>query len=141
MKFEMEAFLPSQKTMLENFGLNDGGRVQKVIDVSFMHYMKLKMPQSPEQNMTHKVICKPGTGIITVNASYAHYQNEGILYLTKDGRSFARKGEIKYPTNRKLKNYYDQNGGPGRGSHFVERTATNNFNDILNEAQKEVNKS
>lgn len=141
MKFEMEAFLPSQKEILKKFGLEDNGRVQKVVDTSFMHYMKLKMPQSSEQQMTHSVISEIGTGVITVDVPYAHYQNEGILFLTKDGRSFAKEGELKYPTNRKLKNYYDKDGGPGRGSYFVERTATNNFNDILNEAQKEVNKS
>lgn len=37
------------------------------------------------------------------NTPYAHYQYVGDLYLTEDGRSWARKGEKKYPTGIPLK--------------------------------------
>lgn len=39
---------------------------------------------------------------VRYNTPYAHYQYMGILYLTLDGRSWARKGEKKYPTDRQL---------------------------------------
>lgn len=146
MKFEIEVFLPSQKTMLENIGLNDGGRVQKVIDVSFMHYMKLKMPQDSGTMINNTRSPKPG--LITIETPYAHYMNEGIKYVDPingkgafhdpiSGRFWSRPGVKKISSGEPLKYH----GSPDRGSHFVERTATNNFNDILNEAQKEVNKS
>lgn len=146
MKFEMEAFLPSQKEILKKFGLEDNGRVQKVVDTSFMHYMKLKMPQDSGMMITNTK--SPKLGLIIVDVPYAHYMNEGIKYVDPitgkgafhdsiSGRFWSRPGIKKIPSGELLKYH----GGPDRGSHFVERTATNNFNDILNEAQKEVNKS
>ena len=52
---------------------------------------------------------------ISWNTPYAHYQYMGELYLTEDGRSFASKGEPKYPTGIPL-NYHH----PGTGSHWFE---------------------
>ncbi len=146
MKFEIEAFLPSQKELLKGFGLEDNGRVQKVVDASFMHYMKLKMPLDSGMMMSNTK--NPKSGLITVETPYAHYMNEGILYVDPitgkgafhdsiSGRFWSRPKTKKIPSDRKL-NYH---GGADRGSHFVERTVTNNFNDILKEAQKEMNKS
>ena len=35
MDFEIDAFLPSQKELLKKLGLDENGRVQKVIDTSY----------------------------------------------------------------------------------------------------------
>lgn len=55
-------------------------------------------------------------GEIEWNTPYAHYQYEGELYLTEDGRSFANKGERKYPTGVPL-NYH----ALGTSDHWFER--------------------
>lgn len=145
MNFEMKAFLPSQQQVLKKFGLEENGRVQKVIDTSFIHYMKLKMPQ--DSGMMISNTRNPEPGLVAVETPYAHYMNEGILYvdpITKkgafhdpiSGMFWSRPGIKKVPSDRQL-NYH---GGPDRGAHFVERTASNNFNGILSEARKEMNK-
>lgn len=152
MNFELDAFLPNQKELIKVLGLNENEKVQKVIDTSFMHYMKLNMPQSSESQMVNSVR-NPKGGLIIVNTPYAHYQNEGILYVNPEhnapGYPIYENGVLigykgykgkRVPSNKKLKNYYNENGGPGRGAHFAERTANNNFNDILNEAQKELDR-
>lgn len=54
-------------------------------------------------------------GEIEYYAPHAHYINEGILYLTKDGRSYANKDEKKYPTNRHLQYHH-----PGTTDHPFE---------------------
>lgn len=42
-------------------------------------------------------------GIIHYNSPYAHYQYEGILYVSsKNGSAWAAQGEHKVPTDRKL---------------------------------------
>lgn len=41
-------------------------------------------------------------GEIAWDTPYAHYQYEGKLYLTKDGRTFANMYERKYPTDKQL---------------------------------------
>ena len=130
------SFTIKQKDQLmEELGINPGGRVQKIIDNSTIHYLRLLMPRDDAQFMIKNTkSVKPG--LIEVQAPYAHYQNTGILYLTKDGRSWAHKNEPKYPTGKSL-NYHDS---PNRGAHFVERTLTEHFDDILKEAKKGVRK-
>lgn len=49
-------------------------------------------------------------------APYAHYQYEGELYLTEDGRSFANKNERKYPTGLSL-HYHTS----GTSDHWFEK--------------------
>ena len=55
-------------------------------------------------------------GEIEWNTPYAHYQYDGELYLTEDGRSFANKGEQKYPTGMPL-HYHT----PSTSDHWFER--------------------
>lgn len=51
-------------------------------------------------------------GEISWDTPYAHYQYEGELYLTEDGRSFANKNERKFPTGISLEQRYTWNNGP-----------------------------
>lgn len=53
--------------------------------------------------------------LIEWNTPYAHYQYEGILYLTEDGRSWANREESKYPTDRLLEYHH-----PGTGAKWFE---------------------
>ena len=62
-------------------------------------------------------------GAIEWDTPYAHYQYEGILYLTEDGRSFANKGERKYPTDIPLIQHT-----PGTSAHWFERARAENMN-------------
>ena len=140
------SFTIKQKSQLmEELGINPGGRVQKIIDRSTIHYLRLLMPQDSGTMMTNTRIPKPG--LVTVETPYAHYMNEGILYVDPktgkgafhdpiSGRFWSRPNTKKIPSSRKL-NYH---GGPNRGAHFVERTLTEHFDDILREAKKGVRK-
>lgn len=55
-------------------------------------------------------------GEISWDTPYAHYQYEGELYLTEDGRSFANKNERKFPTGISLEQHT-----PGTTDHWFER--------------------
>lgn len=147
MQFRMDAsFSLKQRDVLKKeLGINPGGRVQKVIDTSVIHYLRLLMPMDSAIMMANTRNSTPG--IITIETPYAHYMNEGILYVDPitgkgafhdsiSGRFWSRPNTKKIPSSRKL-NYH---GGPNRGGHFVERTLDGHFNDILNEAKKEVRK-
>lgn len=145
MNFEIEAFLPNQQEIMQEYGLEDNGRVQQVIDTSFIHYMRLKMPQ--EIGIMIANTRNPQSGLVTVETPYAHYMNEGIKYvdpITGKGAFYnenygfwSRPNIRKIPSNESL-NYH---GGANRGAHFTERTISENFNDILSEAQKEIDKT
>ena len=137
--------LKQKDQLMKELGINPGGRVQKVIDTSTIHYLRLLMPQDSGMLMTNTR--NPSPGLVTVETPYAHYMNEGILYVDPkykigafhdpvSGRFWSRKGVKKVPSNKKLQYH----GGSNRGAHFVERTLTEHFDDILLEAKKEVNK-
>ena len=106
-----------------------------------IHHMRLKMPQNSGMMIANTR--NPESGLVTVETPYAHYINEGILYvdpITGKGAFYnenygywSRPDTKKVPSGRPL-NYH---GGPNRGAHFVERTVSENYDDILREAQKE----
>ena len=145
MKFEIDAFLPSQEQILKDLGLDKNGRVQRVIDSEFMRYMKEKMPLDNGIMITNTRSLVPGT--ITVETPYAHYMNEGILYvMPHNGKGayysptygyWSEKGVAKIPSEKSLVYH----SGPNRGAHFVERTASENFDDIVRAAQRELDRS
>ena len=148
MDFEIEAFLPDKNDIIKEYGLEGNGRVQRVVDSEFMRYMKLNMPK--ENGGLISSVVSPVVGLVEVRSPYAHYQNEGILYVdpkydkgafySEDYGFWSRPNVAKVPSGRTLKNYYEASGGPGRGAHFVERTVTNNLDDILTAALKEMNR-
>ncbi len=142
MEFEIKAFLPSQEKILKKLGLDENGSVQNVIDSEFIRFMREKMPQ--DSGILIANTRNPRGGLVTVETPYAHYMNEGTLYvdpITGKGAFYnenygfwSRPNTTKVPSDRQL-NY---SGGPDRGAHFVERTVSENFNDIVNAAQKEL---
>ena len=149
MKVDYEiAFSNIQKQQIvDKYGL-EGGRTQKVIDSAFMGYLDKYMPADKMQMITSMYnSTKVGSGEININVPYAHYQNEGELYVDPktgkgafhdpvSGRYWSRKGIKKVPSGKKL-NYH---GGALRGDHFVERMLADHFEDILNAGQKEMDK-
>ena len=134
MNFEIEAFLPNQQETLKRFGLDENGTIQKVIDNSFIHYMRLKMPE--DSGIMIANTRNPEGGLVTVETPYAHYQNEGILYVDP----ITGKGAFHNPITGRFWSRPNYHGGPDKGAHFVERKISDNFNDIISEAQKELNK-
>lgn len=112
--------IPQKEQIIEHFGLDIGGRTQEVIDSSFMAYMEPYMPKD-SGTMIDLMFAqnKPGKGEIDINVNYADYVNTGI---SKSGKPL---------------NYQ---GAPMRGANFVERMLADHFQDILNDAQKEIDK-
>lgn len=149
MKVDYEvAFSNIQKQQIvDKYGL-EGGRTQKVIDSAFMGYLDKYMPADEMQMITSMYnSTKVGSGEININVPYAHYQNEGELYVDPktgkgafhdpvSGRYWSRKGVKKVPSGKKL-NYHS---GALRGDHFVERMLADHFEDILNAGQKEIDR-
>jgi len=145
LRTDAEFTIKQKEQLKDELGINPNGRVQKVIDTSTIHYLRLLMPQDSGMMMTNTRNREPG--FITIETPYAHYMNEGILYVDPkynigafhdpvSGRFWSRPAVKKVPSSKKL----IYHGGPNRGSHFVERTLTEHFDDILNDAKKEVRK-
>lgn len=72
---------------------------------------------------------------IEYNSPYAHYQYMGELYLTDDGRAWAKKGEKKYQTGQKLKYH-----APGTGDHWFEKAKMEHKEQWLDLVRREAGK-
>jgi hypothetical protein len=129
--------LPSE-AVLQNHGLQEGSAVQKLVDSEAIRYME---PYTPMLNgaliksaTTGTVI---GSGEIHQTAKYANYLHEGILYVSPTtGSAWAKKNEIKVPTDREL----TYAGAPMRGKKWFERMKADHKDDILQAAQALVNR-
>ncbi len=76
-------------------------RAQDKLDIQVLNDMIPYMPFQQGAMVGATNIAEPG--LIVTDTLYAHYQYMGELYLTEDGRSWAHKGEKKYPTGTPLK--------------------------------------
>ena len=74
-------------------------------------------------------------GEIAWNTPYAHYQYMGELYLTEDGRSFAFRGERKYPTGLPLQQHH-----PGTEDHWFDRAKQAHCEQWIDLVKREVGK-
>jgi len=62
----------------------------------------------------------PDAHTIKYTSSYAHYHYKGILYLTKSGSSWAKRGEKKFPSGKKcIIRGVVQNGT--KGCYLIEK--------------------
>ena len=97
--------LKSTNFILKNHGIQPGGPVQKVIDSETMRYMGPYMPRRQAGELEHMMVLSTviGSGQIDIPGPYAHYLHEGILYVSPTtGSCWAKKNEIKVPTEREL---------------------------------------
>lgn len=115
-------------------GLQEGGPVQQLVDSEVMRYMSDYMPRRQAGELEHMMVMATviGSGQIDVPGPYAHYLHEGILYVSPTtGSAWAKKNEIKVPTDREL----TYAGAPMRGKKFFKRMKVDHKDDILRAAQ------
>ena len=132
MKAELD-LLPKE-ALLKRRGLQEGGPVQKLIDSESMRYMGPYMPRRQAGELEHMMVLATviGSGEIDIPGPFAHYLHEGILYVSPTtGSAWAKKDEIKVPTEREL----EYTGAPMRGKKFFDRMKADHKDDILEGAQ------
>ena len=100
---------------------------------------RLMDPYVPADNLVLaqniSITAEENCGHVTYNSPYAHYQYTGELYLTEDGRSYAEKGERKYPTGTPL-----QYHTAGTTDHWFEHAKQEHGKEWLELVRKEVGK-
>ena len=137
----------TREEIRERFGLNVGGRVQRVIDKSVIDYSQAYTPwDAGVLAKSAYGATRIGSGVVEYPGPYAHYQYYGEVYgpnipVFEDDsgiptRFFSRKGEKKHPTGKKLKYKTDVN--PLAGSFWFERMKADHLKDILQEAKDAV---
>lgn len=134
---------PDEQQLVEQFGLEDGGRVQKVIDQSVIDFCQPYVPASPDRTLefSAQTATEIGSGQVIWDTPYAHYQYTGIVYgpnipIIQDGilmGFFSPPGRPKVPTDRELT--YDTSQNPMAGPRWFERMKADRLNDILDAAK------
>lgn len=125
--------------IISKLGLEPNGRVQKVIGASIISHMRdLEPLDNGVMNANTRLVKNDEVWVMT---PYAHYMNEGILYVMDNDKGayysptygfWSKKGVKKHPSGRPLQ----YKGGANRGSHFVERTFNEHLDDIINDVRK-----
>lgn len=108
-------------------------RAQDLLDQQVLNDMIPYIPFQQGAMVDATQIIEPG--LISTNTPYAHYQYEGELYLTEDGRSWANKRENKYPTGTPLQ-YYTA----GTGDHWFERAKQEHGEQWVDLVRREIGK-
>ena len=132
---ELKVEMRPAEQILRAHGLQEGGAVQKFIDSECMRYMSPYMPRRQAGELEHMMAMSTviGSGQIDIPGPFAHYLHEGILYVSPTtGSAWAKKNEIKVPTNREL----TYTGAPMRGKKFFDRMKADHGADILQAAQE-----
>lgn len=124
-----------EQKLVDQLGLNNGGRIQHVINSAVIRECQPYVPASPHRTLEFSVISDVDNGQVIWNTPYARYQYYGVVMTDELGRTWVGPGEKKpIVTDRPLN--YDTSQNPMAGSYWFERMKADHFNDILEEAEK-----
>lgn len=145
-KLDMQkSFMPKDvASMLRKFNLEQGGKVQQVIDKSVIDYCLQYVPwETGTLGKSAYGATQIGSGKVVYPGPYAHYLYYGEVYgpnipVFEDDsgvptRFFSPPGRKKHPTGRELQYATDVN--PLAGSYWFERMKADHMKDIIREAK------
>lgn len=132
------------ETLMTEFGLQTGGRVQQIIDKAVIDYSLAYCPwDSGALAKSAYAATQIGSGRVRYPGPYAHYLYYGEVYgpnipVFEDDsgiptRFFSPPGQKKRPTGRDLQ--YNTDTNPLAGSFWFERMKADHKQDILQEAK------
>jgi hypothetical protein len=139
MQFHGELKLDA-KTILKSRGLDEGGRVQKVVDMEIIKFMAKYTPfESGLLEHSALLNTQIGSGLIRQVAPQARYDYYGILMVSSvTGSAWASKREKKVLTDKDLE--FSKANHPLAGPFWFERSKADNSDKILKAAQEEANR-
>ena len=133
--------------ILAQFGLEEGGIVQQVIDKSVIDYCMPYVPHDTGALETGPYsVTDIGSGEVVYPGPYAHYMYYGEVYgpnipvfIDDSGEPayfFSPPGKSKHPTGRQLQYSTDYNALAG--AFWFERMKADHMQDIIEEAKRNV---
>lgn len=131
--FNVKVKMNSTNKILKDHGLDKDGRVVRFFRDEADRLMMPFIPGGAggilAKNKTY-----PNNHSIKYVSPYAHYQFTGKLMLAKNGSSWAKKGEKKVYTNRKLK-YHTSGTGDHWHQLMLQRHKKQLIKDVENYAK------
>lgn len=118
--------------IISDHGLQKDGPATKFLRDTVDRYCDPYIPMSLGSGVHVKDLkTYPSNHEIEYRGSHAHYHYRGILMLAKNGSSWAKLGEKKYYTGKKLK----YQGAPKRGSEWDKRMWADRGKEICNQVE------
>lgn len=141
---ELQDFI-NAKQFIKEYGVGEGGHVQKVIDAAVIRECFPYLPfdegiLAGSANTATEI----GSGEVVYDTPYARYLYYGEVYgpnipIVENGEIVGwRSPPEKHPTGRELKYNTDKN--PLAGSHWFDRSMADHKDDVLKEAQNAANR-
>lgn len=128
--FNVKVKMNKTSKIIKDHGLDKNGRV-----IAYLRNTadRLMMPFVPggSGGMLAKLKTYPNNYSIKYTSPYAHYQYTGKLMLAKNGSSWAKKGEKKYYTSKKLK-YHTSGTGDHWDKMMLQRRGKELAKDVEN---------
>lgn len=130
--FNVKVKLNSSNKIIKDHGLDSNGRATRFLRDEADRLMNPFVPM--DNGMLRRNKTYPNASTIKYTSPYAHYQYTGKLMLTKSGSSYAKKGEKKFYTNKKLK-YHTS----GTGDHWDKLMLQRHRNNLTKDVQNYIN--
>ena len=130
MKLNVKVKMNSINKILKDHGLDKDGQVTKYLRDSADRLMTPFVPGGSGGELA-KIKTYPSNHEIKYPSPSAHYQYLGKLMLAKNGSSWAKKGEKKHYTNKKLK-YHTSGTGAKWDKLMLQRHRNDLINDVEN---------
>lgn len=131
-KFNVKVKMNSVNKIIKDHGLDSNGRATRFLRDEADRLMNPFVPM--DNGMLRRNKTYPNASTIKYTSPYAHYQYTGKLMLTKSGSSYAKKGEKKFYTSKKLK-YHTS----GTGDHWEKLMLQRHRNDLTKDVQNYIN--
>lgn len=128
--FSVKVKINKTSQILKDHGLNKDGRVQEFLTTTADRFMMPFIPGGAGGQLA-KLKTYPNNHSIKYISPYAHYQYTGKLMLTKSGSSWAKEGEKKFYTNKKLK-YHTTGTGAKWDKLMMQRRKNDLIKDVEN---------
>lgn len=127
--FNVKVKMNSTNRILKDHGLNKDGRVVRHLRDESDRLMNPFIPM--DSGMLRRNKTYPNNYSIKYNSPYAKYQYYGKLMLTKSDSSWAKKGEKKFETGKKLK-YHTSGTGAKWDKLMMQRRKNELVKDVEN---------
>lgn len=132
-KFSVKVKMNSVNKIIKDHGLDSNGRATRFLRDETDRLMGPFVPGGAGGEL-ERLKSYPKETQIKYTSPYAHYQYTGKLMLTKSGSSWAKKGEKKFYTNKKLK-YHTS----GTGDHWEKLMLQRHRDSLTKDIQDYIN--
>lgn len=131
--FNVKVKMKKTSKIIKDHGLDKNGNVTTYLRNTADRLMTPFVPGG-SGGMLAKLKTYPNNYSIKYTSPYAHYQYTGKLMLAKNGSSWAKKGEKKHYTSKKLK-YHTSGTGDHWDKMMMQRRGKELAKDVENYAK------